>query len=321
VLWNRVRHLPGDQRAVVEALAVAGAPVDREVITRAVSAVPGTLFDMLVQLHIDRLARTVSTGSEHTVCIYHDRLRESLVANLAAEERAHWHRRLAQAMEDGARSAPETVAYHWEGAGERERAAGYVERAAAEAEKLLAFDAIAESPHVVEQKIAVRMERHEVEGGDGVRPCLELGYVASLTADVLERGRARLRLAGWPGERRRRKQSHEIRERFYVITVILEGGGTGHLVTDDERAIAARTIVQRKERRGNAHLVQVRIARKLRERGNLSFPTEFAHTCSTVRDFRHGAYATAHTVRVSRLCTFECAECIVRNVVHEAQPK
>jgi hypothetical protein len=140
VLWNRVQRLPPDQRAVVEALAVAGAPVQREVITRAVSAVPGALFDMLVQLHTDRLARTVSTGVEQTVCIYHDRLRESLSSNLAPERRAHWHRRLAQALEDGARAAPETVAYHWEGAGEAERAATYVARAAEEATKLLAFE-------------------------------------------------------------------------------------------------------------------------------------------------------------------------------------
>jgi hypothetical protein len=157
VLWNRVRRLPPEQRSVVEALAVAGAPVDREVISRAVGTVPGALFDMLVQLHTDRLARTVSTGIEHTVCIYHDRLRESLFANLAAEERAQWHRRLAQAMEDGARTGPETVAYHWEGAGERERAASYVERAAEEATKLLAFERAA----LLYQKL---LELREVEG-------------------------------------------------------------------------------------------------------------------------------------------------------------
>jgi hypothetical protein len=157
VLWNRVRRLPPEQRAVVEALAVAGAPVDRQIISRALSAVPGTLFDMLSELHTERLARTVSAGSDHTICIYHDRLRESLVANMAAEERSHWHHRLAQAMEDGGRSAPETVAYHWEGAGELERAATYVQLAAEEATRLLAFERAA----LLYQKL---LELRPVEG-------------------------------------------------------------------------------------------------------------------------------------------------------------
>jgi hypothetical protein len=140
VLWSRVRRLPEAQRAVVVALAVAGAPVERDVISRAVAAPPGALFDLIVQLHGERLARTVSAGGDDTLCIYHDRVRESLVANLTSDERALWHRRLAQALEDSPRSAPESVASHWEGAGEAERAALYVQRAAEEASRLLAFE-------------------------------------------------------------------------------------------------------------------------------------------------------------------------------------
>ena len=71
---------------------------------------------------------------------YHDRIRETIVANLAPQVVKNCHRRLVEALEFAAETDPEELAVHYEAAGEVEKAAHHFADAAVQAAKALAFD-------------------------------------------------------------------------------------------------------------------------------------------------------------------------------------
>jgi hypothetical protein len=70
----------------------------------------------------------------------HDRIRETIVAQLSQTTSRDYHARLARALEGAASLDVEALAMHWLGAGESERAGAYAERAAEQAAAKLAFD-------------------------------------------------------------------------------------------------------------------------------------------------------------------------------------
>ena len=71
---------------------------------------------------------------------YHDRIRETVVAQLSPEELRAEHRKLALALEGSRSTDPEALALHFQEAGEPERAAEYSAAAAQRASEALAFD-------------------------------------------------------------------------------------------------------------------------------------------------------------------------------------
>ena len=71
---------------------------------------------------------------------YHDRVRETVLANLDAAARAEYHKRLAQTLEAAGGVEPEVLAIHFLGAGQAQAAGRYYARAAAQAAEALAFD-------------------------------------------------------------------------------------------------------------------------------------------------------------------------------------
>jgi hypothetical protein len=74
------------------------------------------------------------------VAPYHDRVRETVAAHLSPDESRDVHRRLARTLEATGHEDPETLAVHFRGAGEAERAGHYFARAADAAAEALAFD-------------------------------------------------------------------------------------------------------------------------------------------------------------------------------------
>ncbi|HEY2511021.1 MAG TPA: AAA family ATPase, partial [Polyangiaceae bacterium] len=139
-LWARVGELGASERKVIELLAVAGLPIPYDVAAAAASLSLGELFDAVATLRATKLARTDGARRVDVVDTYHDRVRGSVLAHLEPAERKTWHGRLALAFEEKQGANPETLAVHWQGAGEPARAAGYAERAADEAARSLAFD-------------------------------------------------------------------------------------------------------------------------------------------------------------------------------------
>jgi eukaryotic-like serine/threonine-protein kinase len=140
VLIRRVARLDRAARRVVEIASVAGSPLRLEVLSRAAGAAPETLPRTVRALQIARLVRTRGEGRTRTVEPYHDRVRAAVVAPLDDAERRSAHLAIADAMEALGEDEADAIVAHFAAAGEGARAAGWIERAASNAMRALAFD-------------------------------------------------------------------------------------------------------------------------------------------------------------------------------------
>ena len=124
-------------REFVDALAVAGRPINPEVAYHA-AELSGDELPLVSSLRAAQFLRT--GGAEHTLELYHDRIRQTLAAQLDPLKVTRIHRRLAQAIEARGLDDPEALFEHYLGAGERVRAATHAAVAARKAASALAFD-------------------------------------------------------------------------------------------------------------------------------------------------------------------------------------
>jgi serine/threonine protein kinase/tetratricopeptide (TPR) repeat protein len=142
-LYARIRRLDPPVRALLELVAVAGAPLGQESAARAVGTPRAELERHLAQLRVANLIRTTGARGADAIETYHDRVRLAVLQHLNTEATRVLHERLALALEAtglGGRADPETLATHWRGAGDKVMAAHYAAEAAAQAERALAFD-------------------------------------------------------------------------------------------------------------------------------------------------------------------------------------
>src|SRR6266446_897395 len=137
MLDARLRHLPKGARQFIDALAVAGRPVNPEVVYQA-AELTGDELPLVSSLRAAQFLRTGGPG--HTLELYHDRIRETIASQLDSKKVTHIHRRLAQALEARGIDDPEALFEHYLGAGERARAATHAAVAARKAASALAFD-------------------------------------------------------------------------------------------------------------------------------------------------------------------------------------
>ena len=137
MLDERLRHLPKGTRQFLDALAVAGRPINPEVVFQA-AELSGDELPLITTLRAAQFLRTGGAG--HALELYHDRIRETLATQLAPAKVIHIHRRLAQALETRGIDDPEALFEHYLGAGERVRAASHAAVAAKKAASALAFD-------------------------------------------------------------------------------------------------------------------------------------------------------------------------------------
>ena len=140
VIERRVARLGEDGRGLVEAIAVAGRPIEQRVARVAAGIAEGEWPALMQRAAAARLLRISGSRSDDLIESYHDRIREAVTARLAAAELARYHRALAVALEDSYRRDPETVAEHFAAAGDGDRAAQYALQAADLATAALAFD-------------------------------------------------------------------------------------------------------------------------------------------------------------------------------------
>ena len=144
VLWARVVRLPEPARRLLEVIAVSGRPLSQTAACRAVDLGQDERAALAV-LRSGRLIRSAGTSTgqaaeREVIETYHDRVRETLVAHLTPEARVDCHERLALALLDSGETDPETLAVHFQGANQPERAAAYFARGADQAAETLAFD-------------------------------------------------------------------------------------------------------------------------------------------------------------------------------------
>lgn len=139
VLWERVQGLPEATRRLVEVVAVAGRPV-RLHDAQAAAHLPALPPETMTALRTGRYVRTMRLDARHDeVEMFHDRIRESVVAHLPPDVLRHHHKGLAVALELAGQADPETLAAHLEGAGDTARAGHFYARAAEDAARVLAF--------------------------------------------------------------------------------------------------------------------------------------------------------------------------------------
>lgn len=137
MLLARLRNLPTGAHQFLSALAVAGRPINPEVAYQA-AGLSGDELPLVTSLRAAQFLR--SGGYDHTVELYHDRIRETLTSQLDPTSLKLLHRRLAHAVEARGIDDPEALFEHYMGAGERVRAATHAGVAAKKAAGALAFD-------------------------------------------------------------------------------------------------------------------------------------------------------------------------------------
>lgn len=139
VLWGRVLRLPTEARRMLEVIAVAGRPVWLRHAQEAarLPVLPPHLVSLLRSAH---LVRSSGPHLDDDIETYHDRIRESVLAHLAPPARRTHHASLAEVFEAAGDADAETLAAHFEAAGQPAKASRYYAQAAKKALQVLAYE-------------------------------------------------------------------------------------------------------------------------------------------------------------------------------------
>ena len=139
VVKARLSRLPEEARRVLQIVAVAGRLPEQDLAIEA-AHVRQDPHEVLSLLRGTSLIRTRGPRRTDAVEIYHDRIRERVVALLEPGEICSLHRDIASTLEGREGIEPDVLAYHFHGARELARAASYAILAAERAHASLAFD-------------------------------------------------------------------------------------------------------------------------------------------------------------------------------------
>lgn len=139
-LWLRIQQMAPAGRYLIEALAVAGVPLEQGALLQAASLDSETFDAQVAILRAEHLVRTAGGKRTDFIEPYHDRVRESVYSHLSNEQHTQWHGRLAVVLERNVNADLEQLMMHWEGSGQPKRAGEYALRAAEKAERSMAFE-------------------------------------------------------------------------------------------------------------------------------------------------------------------------------------
>ncbi|HVR62340.1 MAG TPA: protein kinase [Polyangia bacterium] len=143
VIKNRIDHLTDTERRIVEIVAIAGGPVERTLALRAAGVGEAGRPDV-ARLARQHLIKTAERAGARFLESYHDRIRESVSANLDGDSLRARHLAMAEALESVRSPDAEALCRHWLAAGDRARAAIHGAHAADKAAAALAFGQAAE---------------------------------------------------------------------------------------------------------------------------------------------------------------------------------
>jgi eukaryotic-like serine/threonine-protein kinase len=138
VIQTRLSHLPESAHRLLEIVAMAGQQIERDAAKRA-AGLDAEELSALSILQSGRMIRIATAGDREKIETYHDKIRETVVANLSPETIRSHHHSIALALEASAQGDFERLAVHFQGAGDKERAAKYTVAAADQAARTLAF--------------------------------------------------------------------------------------------------------------------------------------------------------------------------------------
>ena len=138
VITSRVKSLPANARALLEAVAIAERPIGVSLVTRAAAVTEDADAGWLA-LKRGKLVRSVFAGGETLIQCYHDRVRETVKGGLEASRAAELHERIGEALETVATTEPEQLAEHFHRCNNLEKARRYARLAGDAARAALAF--------------------------------------------------------------------------------------------------------------------------------------------------------------------------------------
>ncbi len=142
-LRTRVRALDADARALLEVVAVAGAPIAQEIAFAAAGVDRAAVAASVPALQSGRLVNVRGARRSDPIEPYHDRVREAVYAGLADDRCRGLHGAIATGLE-AAGAPPESLFEHFEAAGQGDRARQYLMAAADAAFASMAFARAAE---------------------------------------------------------------------------------------------------------------------------------------------------------------------------------
>ena len=137
MLQHRLRDSPDGARRFLEVLAVCGRPMAPQVVYEA-AGLAGDERPLVAILGSDHLLR--HSGSASRIEMYHDRMRETLAAQLSPDETRGIHALLVRTLTARGSDNPEALCEHCRGAGDRDGASRQAALAATKAHAVLAFD-------------------------------------------------------------------------------------------------------------------------------------------------------------------------------------
>jgi ABC-type oligopeptide transport system substrate-binding subunit/tetratricopeptide (TPR) repeat protein len=139
-IQSRVGELPVDSQETLHLAAILGREFDFDTLTPASELDEDTLVDALERAERAQLIQEVSEEGRGTFTFEHRLIPTTLVEGLRTLERRRLHRRAASAVEVLHPDNFEALAYHYDEAGNSEKAADYLLKAGDRARGLLAHD-------------------------------------------------------------------------------------------------------------------------------------------------------------------------------------
>lgn len=174
VVKQRVLQLPKDARRLLELVAIADQPIERQIVKKAIK-LDSHEQEAFSLLRVGRLIRVISNESGEKLVPYHEGVRETVISQIKDLERVEYHKDLAMALETPNELDAKSLAIHFNAAGEVEKALHYTIVAAEEATKALAFDnaarfykmALGLNPKEKEQQLQVKLGDALANAGRG----------------------------------------------------------------------------------------------------------------------------------------------------------
>jgi serine/threonine protein kinase len=142
MISSRIQRLSPEAQLLLNLVAVAGRPLPRAATAHSVGEAKAA--DATHELRRARLLRVIGSGNDHSIDVYHDRVRDVAASTLSECELQATHRVLAESLQATNSAGSEVLAIHWRGAGDLGKAAHHAQRAAEEAVAAFAFNRAAD---------------------------------------------------------------------------------------------------------------------------------------------------------------------------------
>jgi len=138
VLKSRIAQLSDKACALLEIVAIAGQPLERNLAKMAAKL--NADEQVLATLRAGRFLRVLKYSEKEELDTYHDRIRETAITMLPVDIISNHHTKLGTVLESSPNSDPERLLYHFKEAGDKKKATKYALMAASSADQALAFD-------------------------------------------------------------------------------------------------------------------------------------------------------------------------------------